>query len=356
MPQSNIAEVAVLIVCFNGRNFLADCLKSVSESDDAGLVRHIIVIDNASTDDSADLLRNEYPQIELLSLGENRGFAAANNAGWEYARDKYPNLQYLAILNHDTIVQSGWLTQLTDHLQHFPTVAAAQPKILLWPQKNLFNTTGNQSHYLGFGMVSAYGQIDDGSRDQIHPIDFPSGAALVVRVDVIKQVGLFDDLFFLYLEDADLGWKLRQTGWQIDYVPTSVIWHKYTFQRDYQYYFYLERNRWILLGTYYKTLTLLVLMPMAIAMEIGQLFFAWRKKILGQKFRAWLFFAKPANLAYLLRRRRQARNRRRISDRLFTQNFIAQIEFPEIKSRTLYAIGNPLLKFYWRIARRLIIW
>jgi len=349
-------QVAVLVVCFNGRRVLGDCLRSVLDSEDPGLARRVIVIDNASTDGSAEFVRCNFPDTDLLQLPANRGYGGGANAGWDHVCRAYPRTQYLALLNQDTIVKSGWLAALVAHVQQHRAVAAAQPKLLLWTQKDRFNSAGNQSYFLGFGLVSAYGRIDDGSLDQPHPIDFPSGAALVVRTDAIGPDELFDELFFLYLEDADLGWRLRQLGHRIDYVPAAVVWHQYAFQRDYQFYYFLERNRWYLLATYYKIGTLLLILPALLMMEAGQLYFAWRNKILRQKLRAWAFFLSGKNLARLRRRRRDAQRRRRIGDRAFTRDFLGRIEFPEIHSPLLVRVGNPLLAAYWRIVRPLIFW
>jgi GT2 family glycosyltransferase len=349
-------EAAVLIVTFNGREFLEECLTSVFNSADPDLQTGVIVIDNNSTDGSAQFVREKFPEVEVLALTENRGFAAANNAGWRFAQQKFPNLQYLAILNHDTIVKPGWLFALTSHLQGKPQCAAAQPKILLWPNKDRINTAGNQSNYLGFGVVTGYEQIDDGKWDQPREIDFPSGAALVARVSAIQTPGLFDDEFFLYLEDADLGWKLRQMGYTVDYIPAAVVWHKYTFQRNYEFYYYLERNRWLLLLTYYKLRTLLLISPMLFLMELGQFYFAVRNRVVAQKIRAWRYFFCPDNFSRVMNRRQEAKVRRKISDRQFMKEFAGKVEFSEIKSKTLRRIGNPLLDFYWRLVRPLIFW
>jgi len=345
-----------LVVCFNGRRVLHDCLRSVLDSQDPGLARRVIVIDNASTDGSAEFVRQNFPAVDLVTLDDNRGYGDGANAGWDHARRSYPQAHYLALLNQDTIVKSGWLAALVDHLQQHPAVAAAQPKLLLWPQKDRFNSAGNQSHFLGFGLVSAYGRIDDGSLDRPRPIDFPSGAALMIRTDAVGPDRPFDELFFLYLEDADLGWKLRQLGHRVDYVPAAVVWHQYNFQRDYRFYYFLERNRWYLLAKYYRIPTLLLILPALLLMEAGQFYFAWRNKILRQKLRACAFFMSGKNLARLLRRRRDAQRRRRIGDREFTRDFLGRIDFPEIHSPLLARVGNPLLAAYWRVARRLIFW
>jgi GT2 family glycosyltransferase len=354
--QADIPQVVVLIVCFNGQSHLAECLNSVLASDDDGISRHVLVVDNGSSDGSAAFLEANFPQVQLLRLPLNRGFAGGNNAGWQHIHERFPNVDYIALLNQDTIVQSGWLAELTGYLEHRPVVAAAQAKVLLWPQKNLINTAGNHSHFLGFGFTSGYGQQQSARFDDVQEIDFPSGAAVMIRARTLRRVGLFDELFFLYLEDADLGWKLRQLGYRIAFVPSAVVWHKYEFQSEYRFYYYLERNRWYLLATYYKTPTLLLLAPAMALMELGQFYFAWRNKALDQKLQACAFFFSYKNLSRLLTRRREAQRRRRIGDRAFLRPFSDTIDFAEIKSHLLQRIGNPLLGTYWRIARRLIVW
>jgi hypothetical protein len=349
-------EVAVLIVSHNGRGHLRDCLKSVLDSDDAAIVRRIAVVDNASDDASADLVQSEFPQVDLLRCSRNLGFAGGNNAGWDFISQKYPKVDYVALLNQDTVVESGWLKPLVAHLEGRPTVGVAQPKLLLHPQTDRINTFGNQSHFLGFGFITGYGQIDNGEFQAISPVDFPSGAAFMVRTDILHRFGLFDELFFLYLEDADLGWKLRQMGYEVDVVPGSRVCHKYEFLKDYRHYYYLERNRWYLLATYYKTATLLLLMPALLAMEVGQVYFACRHHVLGQKLRAIGFFFNPRNIARLLHQRREAQRRRLIRDRDFTAPFTGNVEFSELDSVLLKRVGNPILSTYWRFARMVMFW
>jgi GT2 family glycosyltransferase len=351
-----MTEVVLLIACFNGRRCLGDCVRSLLESHDPGIQSRIVIADNASADGSADLVSQDFPTVDLLRLPANIGFTGGINAGWEYARGKYPDAAYIAILNQDIIARPGWLGALVYHLEENPTVAAVQPKVLLWPQKDRFNTAGNRSHFLGFGLVTAYGRPDTGEFDSSREIDFPSGAATVIRRTAIGDQPPLDDEFFLYLEDAELGWRLRQLGFRIDYVPTAAVWHQYTFHHDYRFYFFLERNRWYLLGMYYKTPTLLLILPAIAAMEIGQFYFAWRNRVLGQKLKACAFFLDPSNLSNLLARRRLAQGRRRIGDREFVRHFTAEVDLPELRSRILRAIGNPIFRIYWRIVRPLIVW
>jgi len=351
-----MTEVVLLIACFNGRRCIGECLRSVLESEDVGIQRRIIVIDNASGDGSDEFIRQNFPAVELIVLPRNIGFAGGINAGWKYARGKYPRSRFVAPINQDIIVRSGWLAELVGHLEANANVAAVQPKVLLWPEKERINTVGNESHYLGFGLVTAYGQIDDGRFEKSREIDFPSGAAMVIRAEALGSDPIFDELFFLYLEDAELGWRLRMRGHRIDYVPGAVVWHRYSYRHDYRYYFFLERNRWYLLGMYYKTATMLLIGPMFVAMEVGQLYFAWRNKVLGKKIAACGFFLNPVNLSRLLERRREIQGNRRVSDGQFVRNFVGEIDLPELRSRMLRTIGNPLLSTFWKLVGPLIFW
>jgi len=350
------AEVAILIVCHNSRRHIEDCLDSVLRSADGDIVRHLVVVDNASTDDSAPYVRTNFEQVDLLSSRTNLGFAGGNNLGWEFIRKTYPRTKYLALLNPDTIVRSGWAKAMVEHLDRDKGVGAVQARLMQYPRTDLFNSAGNRSHFLGFGFVTGCGQTAVDLGDEPHSIDFPSGAACMVRTDLVKQLGLFDDEMFLYLEDADLGWKLRQTGFDIVYVPSSVVYHKYDFPDARKFYYYLERNRWWLVLIYYKAPTLLLLAPALAGMELGQVCFAVSRRLIGQKLRSWRFFLRWKNLAKLRARRREVQARRRLGDRAFMGRFSGSIDSPDLNSPLLKYVANPLLGTYWRLVRRLIRW
>lgn len=349
-------EVGVVIVSYNGREDLEACLRSLFESNDVGVCKRLVVVDNGSTDGAVELLETEFPHIDRVLAGVNLGFAEGNNRGWEYVAQRYPEAQYVALLNQDTLVESGWLSSLVDYLESHPDVGCAQAKIKLYPRTEAFNTVGNRSHFLGFGFTTGYGEHDYGQYDQPAAIDFASGAALLVRSSLVRELGLFDPLLFMYMEDVELGWKLRQVGQEIAYVPASCVYHKYTFNSDYKYYYYLERNRWWLLLTYYKTGTLLLLAPALAAMELGQLVFAWRRGRLRDKVRSVAFLLQRENLRRLRERRRAAQARRKIRDREFLARFSGRIETPELQGFLIRWIANPVLGLYWSIARRLIFW
>ncbi len=355
-PFGRGLEVAVLIVAFNGRQYLSECLDSVLASDDGPIARHVVVVDNASTDGTADFLASKYPDVRLVRSEVNLGFAGGNNLGWDQIARLYPRVDYVALLNQDTIVANGWLKPLVAYLYDHPIAGAAQPRIVLHPRTDMLNTAGNVSHFLGFGFMTGYQEPDNGNYRSVRTIDFASGAAALVRARPLRQAGLFNERMFLYMEDAELGWKLRQLGYETVFVPQSVAYHKYKFHGPFRAYFFLERNRWILIASYYKTATLLLLAPAALAMELGQIVFSLQHGLLKQKLRAWGYFLNRGNLAALSRSRRAAQGRRIVGDRQFMHGFAGSINNPELQSRLLRWLGNPMLNLYWRCVRWMIVW
>lgn len=347
-------KVVVLISCYNGRAFLEDCLTSLLASAEENIDQHIVVVDDASIDDSVAYVRENFPTVECIRLEQNRGFAGVNNFGWSHVQRHHPDLDYLVLLNMDTRVEPRWLAPLVAHLEMNPRVGAVQPKLLL--EDGRINTAGNRSHYLGFGMMSCFGEPDDGRADQPTPIDFPSGAAMMVRASLLDARTLFDEKFYMYLEDADLAWNLRLRGHEVHFVPASRVIHKYIAAAPLKYYEQLERNRWILLLTCYRWQTLMLLAPALLLMELGQLVYAVSVSRLRQKLRSYRWFLQRKNLRHLRARRRRAQRARGVSDRVFTARYVGTVHLPTGDPLALRYLANPLFEAYWWLARRLLRW
>lgn len=354
--SESVGQVVVLVCCYNGRSHLPGLLDSLAHSDDTPLDVRIVLVDNASTDGSGAYVRERYPMVDCVRLASNRGFTGGNNFGYAHVRRQYPQARYLVLLNVDTIVESGWLRPLVERLEADRSIGATQATLVLHPRTDRINTIGNRSHFLGFGMMGGYGEPREAAPEAVSDIDFPSGAAVMLRMDALNDVGLFDEAFFMYLEDADLGWKLRQGGYRVVHVPSSVVQHKYTPDAPGKYYRHLERNRWLMLLTYYKWPTLALLAPALLAMELGQLGYAVSQGIAWQKMTSWADLLRPVSLRTLMRRRRRARRQRRVSDRRFMAGFAGRVHLPGGDPWLLRYVANPLFDAYWRIVRRLIRW
>lgn len=354
-PQQTV-DVVVLIVAYNGRNYLPDCLGSLRNTADPSIRVQVVLVDNASGDSSAAYVQENFPEVDCLPLSENLGFAGGNEAGWQHTQLHYPQANYLCLLNQDTVVTKDWLPPLIAHLEQYEEVACVQPLLALHPETERVNTLGNRSHYLGFGFTTYYRHPCNQVPQTPRAIDFASGAACLLRTSALKDQQLFDPFLFMYLEDAELGWRMRQRGCEIHVVPQSVVQHKYRFNRDFRFYFHLERNRWWLLLCFYKWPTLLLLAPALLLMELGQCCFALKIGRFRDKLRSYAFFWKPAHVRRLFRRRHELQRQRTICDRSFMNNFTGNIETPELSNPLITWIANPLLNTYWKVVRHLIWW
>jgi GT2 family glycosyltransferase len=185
----------------------------------------IIVVDNGSSDGSAEMLPREFPQIIVFPQGRNLGFAAGCNVGMRHALAE--GAEYVLLLNNDTIVDAGLLRALLDEAEGHQQAGMVSPKIYyhalpdcLWWVGGTFNLwTGIPKHV-------DLRKADTGDHDVARKIDWATGCATLIRVSALRKVGLFDEHFFLNAEDLDLSIRMRKAGYQIWYAPKARLWHK----------------------------------------------------------------------------------------------------------------------------------
>lgn len=220
------ADLWVVIVSYNTRELLAACLESL-----VGLPSgiEVIVIDNASADGSAALVRERFPQVQLIENSQNVGYARANNQGILLSVG-----HYILLLNPDTEVQLGTLGRLVAFLDAHPEVGAVGLQLLnpngtLQPSGRRFPTLASALGELlplpGDWRRRLRGPLEGRDYSQICEVDEVSGAALCLRRDALNQVGLLDEDFFLLGEDIDLCWRLKAAGWKVVYLPDAQVVH-----------------------------------------------------------------------------------------------------------------------------------
>jgi GT2 family glycosyltransferase len=240
--------VSVVIVNWNGRHLLGECLESLLAQHVAGL--EIILVDNGSLDGSAELVRERYPEVRVVSLPENRGFAAGNNAGIQIATGKY-----IALLNNDTRVDPSWMKNLLAEAEDDPrSVGMWASKILTYDNPDIIDNVGLLMYPDGLGRGKGRLEKDEGQYDQTGEAFFPSGCAGFYRREMLDEIGLLDEEFFAYADDVDLGLRARLADWQCIYVPSAKVYHKYSASSSAHSSFkafLVERNRiWVLLKYY----------------------------------------------------------------------------------------------------------
>jgi N-acetylglucosaminyl-diphospho-decaprenol L-rhamnosyltransferase len=290
----------VIIVNYEGADHLTPCLDAVERL--RGVDFETIVVDNASTDGSWRAA-DDRPAIRLIRNHRNVGFGAACNQAARIARG-----QYLAFLNFDSVPAPDWLDALVAAAAEAPDAAALQGIVLT--EDGGVNTAGNRLHYLGFSWAPATPLIPSGAP---YEIAAGSGASLLVRRADFEDVGGFWELMFLYCEDTDLSWRLRLRGRRVLAAPAARSVHDYSFARNADKMFHLERNRSAMVLANYERWTLIKLAPMLLAAEVAVLAVAARDRWLVAKLRAIAAVARA--LPEVARHRRAVQRTRTATDR-----------------------------------------
>ncbi len=224
MTSTTSPKVGVVILNYNTshllRQFIPLTLLRSGKHD-------IIVADNASTDNSVEVMQQLFPQVRLICMDKNHGFAGGYNKA-------LPQLDYdyFILLNSDVEVTEGWIDPMLTFMENHPECAACQPKINAWRDKDFFEYAGASGGYIDFaGYPFCRGRIfgtlekDEGQYNTPTRVFWGSGACLMIRRDIFVDAGGFDEHFFAHMEEIDLCWRLNNRGWQIYCIPDSTVYH-----------------------------------------------------------------------------------------------------------------------------------
>ena len=214
-------RIVIVIPNWNGRQYLEPCLHSVFAQEFQDFA--VILVDNGSTDDSVDLVRTRFPQVQLIENSKNQGFAAANNQAIRASRS-----QFVATLNNDTVVEPGWLGALVRAAEADSSIGMCASKMLFAERGDVIDSAGVAVDRAGIvwnresGNVVQFAQA--GGATPI-PVFGPCAGAALYRRAMLDDIDLFDEDFFAYMEDVDLAWRAQWAGWKCVYVPQAVVHH-----------------------------------------------------------------------------------------------------------------------------------
>lgn len=227
-------DLSVVVVNWNVKDLLRACLQSLLAAGQTApqFATEIIVVDSASSDDSPEMVRREFPQVRLIASEQNLGYAGGNNAGAAVAQGRY-----LFLLNPDTIVQPEALSRMVEYMDTHPTIGALGPQ-LLWPDdssqssRRSFPSLGTlfwESTLLGQWFphnrhIQSYHLVHHPA-DQPQKVDWVVGAAILIRHEAWQQVGPIDEAFFMYFEETDWCRRSAAAGWETYYLPTAQVTH-----------------------------------------------------------------------------------------------------------------------------------
>lgn len=243
-------DTVVVILNWNGLKFLSPCIGSLLNQ--TYKTYKIIIVDNGSEDGSVAFLKQNYPQADIIELSHNTGFATGNNIGFRYAEKKY-NPNYFIAINNDTISDKNLIEEMVKAAQD-QKVGMVAAKIVLQDNPTLLDSAGHG--VLRSGLIYSRGRMQNESLFSENCFVFgPCGGAALYTKEFFKDVGMFDDDFFAYYEDADLSWRGILAGWLCAYNPKAIIYHKLhgTSNRKYKFLVLSERNRLLIIIKNYPT-------------------------------------------------------------------------------------------------------
>ncbi len=351
MTQKKVAVIVSPNFQDYAKRYLPECLESLRKQDWAG-EKKIFITDNHSPEESFRFLKETAPEAEIIRNENNDGFAKGNNDAMRSALKQ--GFDYIVLFNMDTIVDSECISHLVKTAVSDGTIGAVQARLMLWPEKEKINSIGNITHFLGFGYCEKYKVkwADDQSFD--YPdIGYPSGAAVLFKREILEKIGLFDEEFWMYNEDQDLGWRIWLSGWRCVLSPQAVVYHKYLFSLNNQKYYWMDRNRILSIIKNYQLSTLIFISFAFFVMELGLLMFVLQRGLFKEKLKVYQYFINSGNWHYILRARHDSQAMRQVADKDILKIFSGRIWYDEIGGWGL-KVFNVLSDYYWRLIKALI--
>lgn len=357
----NMKKVGIILVNYKdyAEKFLSECRDSLRKQTYKNFV--VYIVDNASSPETVAYLHKEFPEAVIIPRKDGN-YAAANNAGIERASSD--GSEYLVIVNMDVKLDPLWLEELVIAFESQENVAFAQSLLLLYPttkeewENPKINSLGNLNNFLGFGFTKGY-QVpvkDVSLFDTLEIKGYASGCSFITSREVIEKIGGYDEEYYMYHDDLEMSWRAKLAGYKIILVPKSIVYHKYEFARSVRMLYYMERNRFLAILSYYRWPTLILFMPALIFMELGM----WMYSILNgwffTKVKVEWYFNQPKTWKHIFEVRKKIREIRKISDKEILKNFWGKVEFQEIANPLLKYIANPILNTYFKLIRYLIVW
>lgn len=221
LKATDLPTVSVITLNWNGLGHLEPCYSSLRELDYPQDKLELIMVDNGSTDGSVEFMQQQFPEVKVIRNRTNLGFCKANNLGAKAARGKY-----VAFLNNDTRVHPAWARELVAAVEVEGEVVCAASKILTWEGDRL-DFVGGSVNFHGVGFQPAYGSTDVDAFSEPRELLFACGGSMLIEQDVFLDCGGFDEDFFIYYEDVDLGWRLWVLGYKVVFVPTAITYHRF---------------------------------------------------------------------------------------------------------------------------------
>lgn len=226
MANNNLPFVSVVIVNYNGKEFVQNCIESILKNNYNNY--EVIVVDNGSKDSSVSFVKDKYSNslkpVKIVELEKNFGPAKARNEGVKIARG-----EYVGFLDNDTEVDPAWITEAVKLFGKDSKTGCLQCKLMLLRDKKRFDYVGDYINQYGFIVqIAGFGEVDKGQYDKEITILSAKSAGMFIRRDIFEKIGGFDEDYFIFVEETDLAWRYWLAGYKTVYCPKSIVYHEFS--------------------------------------------------------------------------------------------------------------------------------
>jgi GT2 family glycosyltransferase len=324
-------RVDIIIINWNGKVFLSECLDAIFKQSYQDI--NVIVVDNNSSDGSVAYLSEHFPTVNVIPLDDNYGFVGANNRGITASSGRY-----VALINNDAVAQPDWIRESIECLNRYPDAGFCAPKILLYGQRDILDSAGDNFSCEGVGIHRGSGQKGD-AYDECEYVFGACAAAAVYRREMLDEIGSFDEDFFIMCEDIDLSFRAQLSGYRCVYCPSAVVYHKDhgTIKGlTYVFSYYGQRNLEYVYIKNMPALLLLWTLPAHLMYDTLMLFYCLIKGRILSFVRAK--FSVLRHLPRIMKKRRYLQENRKVSSRYLSKFVTNNMIFKRIKS--VISAGN----------------
>ncbi len=356
-------RVAIIYLCWGMRDYVEPVVQAVSAQTYPKESMKLFMVTAGSKDGIQDVIRQEVlprsrqdlPETVLLDDPVNRGFAGNNNVAVREAMDE--GFDYIFLHNGDLKLHQNAIAELVDLAESDNTIGSVQSLVLYWNNHEQVNTSGGVFHAVGYG----YARDNLKSITDIHykngsEISYASGAAVLYRTSALRDVGLMEEGFFMYHEDLELGIRLFLAGFKNVLGMNSWAFHDYKFSRNEKMFAWTELYRWIVVLSFYKIPTLILLLPLLMCVELGTWIMAARGGWLKAKLYPYKEVWKKKTWQLLWTIRSRAQRLRVKTDRELLAFVTGKIEAQEQHNAVVEYVANPVISLWLRVIRFIVRW
>jgi GT2 family glycosyltransferase len=356
-------RVAIIYLCYNILEYLPEVVSSFEELNYPNDRLGIAMVPNASPDGIERVIRDDLlprskkdlPEVVLIEEGKNDGFAEGNNKGIRWALEN--DFDYIFLNNGDLTLHPDAINELVNLAESDERIGSAQSMVVYWDDHEQVNTSGGEFHVAGYGYArDNLGRLEDLKYENGDEIIYASGAAVLYRASALRRVGLLEKGFFMYHEDLELGLRLKMAGYTNHLCTTSFAYHDYHFSRNPMKFAWMELYRWVVVLSYYKVATLVVLFPLLMVIELGTWVMAVKNNWLKAKLWAYAQAMLPRTWRLIIRMRKRAQQLRIIPDTELLKLVTGKIEGQEANGGIVNRIANPIISVILSLLKKVIRW